>query len=73
MARSDKYVANILQIAAAGQLGNATASREAAGRLKQRGDQFWTTFRSNMTARHYTSALIDELGTGLIKAGFAPL
>ena len=29
--------------------------------------------RSNMTARHYTSALIDELGTGLIKASFAPL
>lgn len=73
MARSDNYVANILQIAAAGQLGNATASREAAGRLKQRGDQFWTTFRSNMTARHYTSALIDQLGAGLIKAGFAPL
>ena len=72
MARSDNYVASILQIAAAGQLGNATASREAADRLKERGDRFWTTFHSNMAARHYTPALIAQLGAGLIKAGFAP-
>jgi len=72
MARSDNYVASILQIAAAGQLGNATAAREAAARLKEQSDQFWTTFRSDMTARHYTSVFIDQLGAGLIKAGFAP-
>lgn len=71
MGRPENYVANVLQIAASGQLGNATASREATDRLNARRDQFWTSFRSDMAARHYAPALIDELSAGLTKAGLA--
>jgi hypothetical protein len=71
MGRSDDYVANILEIAASGQLENAAGVKEATIRLKARGEHFWVSFRSDMTARHYTPAFIDQLGTGLIKAGFA--
>lgn len=71
MGRPENYVANVLQIAASGQLGNATASREATDRLNARRNQFWTSFRSDMAARHYGPALIDELSAGLTKAGLA--
>jgi hypothetical protein len=70
MGRSDDYVANILEIAASGQLENAAGVKEATIRLKARGEHFWVSFRSDMTARHYTPAFIDQLGSGLIKAGF---
>jgi hypothetical protein len=71
MGRSGNYVANILQLAASGQLDNVAAAKEAANRLKTRGAHFWTSFHSDMTARHYSPGLIDQLGSGLIKAGLA--
>jgi hypothetical protein len=71
MGRSDNYVANILELAASGQLENADGMKEAANRLKARSEDFWTSFASDMTARQYTPELIDRLGRGLIKASLA--
>ncbi len=71
MGRSNNYVANILELAASGQTGNAQSAAEAAKRLNARHDHFWVSFRSSMAARHYSPALIDQLGAGLMKVGLA--
>ncbi len=69
MGRSDNYVANILEIAASGQLEEAGSAKDAAHRVSSYREHFWTSFRADMTARHYVPALIDQLAAGLIKAG----
>jgi hypothetical protein len=71
MGRSDNYVANILEIAASGQLDNAESVRDAANRVNSYREHFTKSFRSDMMARHYVPALIDQLAAGLVKAGVA--
>lgn len=71
MGRSDDYVANILELAAAAQVGDTATVGEVVTRLKSRDRQFWTTFRAEMAARQYAPVLIDNLGAGLMKAGLA--
>ncbi len=69
LGHSGNYVADVLELAASGQLGNAPNVKEATDRLNAYRDHFWTSFQVDMTARHYAPELIDTLGTGLMKAG----
>ena len=67
--RSGNYVANVLELAASGQLEHADGVKEASNRLRAaRGEHFRTSFRSDMAARHYSPALVDQLGGGILKA-----
>jgi tetratricopeptide (TPR) repeat protein len=70
MGRSDDYVANILELAAAGQIQNAAGAREAAKRLNAQRSEFALSFRSEMAARHYAHEIVEKLAAGLEKAGF---
>ncbi|MEK1888770.1 MAG: hypothetical protein AAAB35_14610 [Phyllobacterium sp.] len=69
MGHSGNYVADVLELAAFGQLGNASGVRESMDRLSVHRDRFWTTFRNDMIARRYAPAMIDGLSDGLVKAG----
>ena len=71
MGRSDNYIANILELAAAGQMKNAGDVDKAAKRLNAQRKHFAISFRSDMAARHYSQEIVDQLGAGLTKAGFA--
>ncbi|CAN7635104.1 hypothetical protein LJR231_004856 [Phyllobacterium sp. LjRoot231] len=70
MGRSDNYIANILELAAAGQTENAGDVNEAAKRLNAQRKHFPASFRSDMAARRYSPEIVDQLGAGLTKAGF---
>ncbi|MDR6634843.1 hypothetical protein J2X72_003655 [Phyllobacterium sp. 1468] len=70
MGRSENYIANILELAAAGQMKNAADISEAAKQLNARRKHFPASFRSDMAARHYSPEIVDKLGAGLTKAGF---
>ena len=70
MGRSDNYIANILELAAAGQMENAGDVNEAAKRLNAQREHFPASFRSDMAARRYSPEIVDKLGAGLTKAGF---
>jgi tetratricopeptide (TPR) repeat protein len=69
MGQTDDYVANVIALAASGQLGKLDSAMEAAIRLKVQRQHFQETFRADMTARQYTPVLIDQLASGLMKAG----
>jgi hypothetical protein len=71
MGRSENYIANILELAAAGQMDNAPNIDEAAKRLNAQRKHFPASFRSDMAARRYSPEIVDQLGAGLTKAGFA--
>jgi hypothetical protein len=70
MGRSENYIANVLELAAAGQMNNAADIDEAAKRLNAKRKHFPASFRSDMAARHYSPEIVDQLGAGLTKAGF---
>ncbi|RCW82598.1 hypothetical protein [Phyllobacterium bourgognense] len=70
MGRSENYIANVLELAAAGQMNNAAEIDEAAKRLNAKRKHFPASFRSDMAARHYSPEIVDQLGAGLTKAGF---
>lgn len=69
MGHSGNYLADVLELAAFGQLGDASGVRETMDRLTRYHDRFWTTFRADMIARRYAPAMIDGLEAGLAKAG----
>lgn len=66
--RSQSYVGDILELAAAGQTNNAAIIRETTARLSARQGNFQAMFRSEMTSRHYRPELIRQLEEGLQKA-----
>jgi hypothetical protein len=70
MGRSEDYIANILELAAAGQMDNTPSIDEAAKRLNAQRNHFPASFRSDMAARRYSPEIVDQLGAGLTKAGF---
>lgn len=70
MGRSENYIANILELAAAGQMKNAGDINEAAKQLNAKRKHFPASFRSDMAARHYSPEIVDQLSAGLTKAGF---
>ncbi|SDP05030.1 hypothetical protein SAMN05428967_1014 [Phyllobacterium sp. YR620] len=69
MGHSGNYLADVLELAAFGQLGDASGVRETMDRVTRYRDRFWTTFRADMIARRYAPAMIDGLEAGLAKAG----
>ncbi|MBZ9654558.1 hypothetical protein [Phyllobacterium lublinensis] len=69
MGRPDNYVANILELAASGQTGNAASIAGAMKRLHARDEHFAGSFRTGMEARQYSPSLVDQLSDGLVKAG----
>lgn len=65
---SDGYLDGIVELAAAGQIGNGSIARDTTERLSSRHHDFRTTFHADMLVRHYTPEIVDLLWKGLEKA-----